>query len=309
MAEHGRPGSLASRLSATTRLLVVEDDDDIADFLRAYFRASGYDVVHIDPASADEGLAAVREHRPDCILLDLWLRGFNGLQLYRRIRSHDELDTVPVVVLTADVAARDRTEPMATGIDGFVPKPFGADELAELVSQCIAAARGLAERGAVDPATGALSAAALDARIATELEVAATAGEPLTFALVALRTGRDLRAALAGDALAWVVRRLVEELRPALPDGSVVGRTDGDELAVLVPGMPARTSADAIERAIGAVRREHELPGGGSTQPDPVAGVASWPEHALDAEGLFMAADAALAEAVDRRTGAVAIAR
>ena len=126
MSDASRPGSLASRLVATTRLLVVEDDPDIADFLRAYFRASGYDVVHCDPTSADEGLAAMREHRPDCVLLDLWLRGFSGLQLYRRVRSHDEFDLVPIIVLTADISARPRAEPLATGIDGFMPKPFGA---------------------------------------------------------------------------------------------------------------------------------------------------------------------------------------
>lgn len=309
MGDATRPGSLTARLAATKRLLVVEDDADIADFLRAYFRASGYDVVHIDPASVEDGMAAVREHRPDCVLLDLWLRDFSGLQLYRRVRVHDEFDTLPIIVLTADVAARDRTEPMAAGIDGFVAKPFGADDLAALVASRLDAARVLAERGAVDPVSGALSAAALDARIAAELEVAATAGEPLTFALVALRGRRALSSTLGGDAVAWLVRRLVEELRPALPDGAVVGRTDSDELAVLVPGSPARQSAEVLERALAAVRRDQELPGGGTARPDPVAGVASWPEHAVDAEGLFMAADAALAEAAAGPAGVVGVAR
>jgi len=294
---------------ATTRLLVVEDDPDIADFLRAYFRASGYDVVHLDPTSADEGLAAIREHKPDCVLLDLWLRGFNGLQLYRRIRTHDELDALPLIVLTADTSARPRTEPLATGIDGFLPKPFGADDLAELVASRIAAAQNLVEHGIVDPSTGALSAAALDGRIAAELEVAATLGEPLAFALVALRSRKELRSTLGDDVVSWIIRRLVDELRPTLPEGSVVGRTDGDELVVLVPGLPAARVAEILEPGLGQLRGKHELPGGGATQPDPVAGVASWPEHAVDAEGLFMAADAALAEAVAGTTGVVVVAR
>lgn len=309
MADAARPGSLTARLAATQRLLVVEDDADIADFLRAYFRASGYDVVHVDPSSVDEGMAAVREHRPDCVLLDLWLRDFSGLQLYRRVRTHDEFDTLPIIVLTADVAARARTEPMAAGIDGFVAKPFGADDLAGLVATSLDAARELTERGAVDPVSGALSAAALDARIAAELEVAATAGEPLTFSLVSLRGRRALQSGVGEDGVAWLVRRLVEILRPALPAGAVVGRTDGDELAILVPGSAARQSAEAIERALGAVRRDLELPGGGIARPDAVAGVASWPEHAVDAQGLFMAADAALADAMAGTAGVVAVAR
>lgn len=309
MVEGSRPGSLAARLAATTRLLVVEDDADIADFLRAYFRASGYDVVHVDPTSVDEGLAAVREHRPDCVLLDLWLRGFSGLQLYRRIRSHDEYDVVPVIILTADVAARPRTEPMATGIDGFVPKPFGADELAELVSTQIATARRLGEAGVLDPGSGALAPAVLDARIATELEVAATAGEPLAFSLVALRSRRDVRAAIGADGMVWLVRQLVDELRHALPAGAAIGRTDTDELAVLLPATPAWSAAEAMERALSRLRGTRALPGGGDVEADPVAGVAGWPEHATDADGLFMAADAALAEATARATGGVVVAK
>lgn len=296
MPEHSRPGSLTGRLSATTRLLVVEDDPDIADFLRAYFRASGYDVVHLDPSSADEVLAAVREHRPDCLLLDLWLRGFSGLQVYRRLRSDEAFDVLPVIVLTADVAAKPRAEPMASGIDGFVAKPFGAADLAGLVSGRIAEARSLAERGIVDPTTGALSPAALDARIAAELTMAETAGEPLTFALVTLRSLRELQSSLGGDGLGWLVRTLVEELRAALPDTAVVGRTESAEVAVLLPGVPAWSAAEILEQAITASRRARSLPGGAEVRPDPVAGVAGWPEHAVDAEGLFMAADAALAD-------------
>lgn len=297
VTERSRPGSLAARLAATTRVLVVEDDPDIADFLRAYFRASGYDVVHCDPSSADEGLAAVREHRPDVVLLDLWLRGFSGLQLYRRLRADEAYDLLPIVVLTADVAARPRAEPMATGIDGFVAKPFGADELADLVAGRIAESRRLAERGVVDPVSGALSPALLDARIAAELAMAETAGEPLTFALVTLRSLRELESSLGSDGVGWVVRQLVEELRPALPDTAVVGRTETAELAVLLPGVPAWSAAEALERALSGARRPRTLPGGGDVRPDPIAGVAAWPEHAVDAQGLFMAADAALSEA------------
>jgi len=309
VVEGSRPGSLGSRLVATTRVLVVEDDPDIADFLRAYFRACGYDVIHADPSNADEGLAAVREHKPDCILLDLWLRGFSGLQLYRRLRSYDEYDLLPVIVLTADIAARPRAEPLATGIDGFVAKPFGADELAALVSRQIAEARRLGESGVLDPGSGALAPAVLDGRIAAELQMAATAGEPLAFALVTLRSLRELRAALGGEGLSWLVRQLVEELRGALPASADVGRTDTDELALLLPGLPAWSAAEALERAMAGMRGTRSLPGGGNVQADPVGGVAGWPEHATDAKGLFMAADSALAEAVTGASGAVVLAR
>ena len=78
----------------------MEDDDDIAEFLRAYFRASGYDLVRIDPLSAKEVVDAVDEHTPDLVLLDYRLRGFSGHEAYRLLRAQDRFAFVPVIVVT-----------------------------------------------------------------------------------------------------------------------------------------------------------------------------------------------------------------
>ena len=104
------------------------------------------------------------------------------------------------------------------------------------------------------------------------------------------------------------MRQLVDDVRDLLPPGGAIGRTDTDELAVLLPGMAARPAAAAVEQALGSLRGTRALPGGGEVRADPVAGIAGWPEHALDAEGLFMAADAALADAIGGASGAVVVA-
>src|SRR3954447_22004160 len=115
MPDQGRPGSLAHRLSASTRILAVEDEADIAEFLRAYFRASGYDLIHLDPLSPAEVVDAVDEHRPDLILLDYGLRGFSGDDAYRQIRAQERFAFVPVIVVTGDATAKAKTEGTATG--------------------------------------------------------------------------------------------------------------------------------------------------------------------------------------------------
>jgi len=89
VTDRARSGSLSNRLAATTRILAVEDEADIADFLRAYFRASGYDLIHVDPVSTDDVMAAVERERPDLILLDVGLRGFSGLDAYRQLRRQE----------------------------------------------------------------------------------------------------------------------------------------------------------------------------------------------------------------------------
>jgi DNA-binding response OmpR family regulator len=297
--EATRPGSLAARLAATTRVLAVEDDPDIADFLRAYFRASGYDFVHVDPDSVDDGLAALLEHRPDCVLLDVTLRGFSGLDLYRRVRSNPEFTLTPVIVVTADMTSRPRAAATAVGIDGFVDKPFNVNTLAGIVEQRIGAARALAETGDGDDAAVAIGPAVLDARLADELEHAHAAGRPLTMALVTLRSLSALRRSIGDDGLAWLVRELVAAARAVLPADAVVGRMSEDEVVVLLPNTAARDGAALLEELLAHLRGVRRLPGGAEVVVEPAAGVAAYPEHASDPDGLFMATDAALADAID----------
>jgi two-component system, OmpR family, response regulator VicR len=120
-----------SRLEPTETVLVVEDEYDIATFLRAYFRASGTDVVHVDPTTPAEVAAAVATHSPSCVLLDLNLRGFNGLEAYREMRAAG-IDT-PVIVVTADPNPKTHRAALEQGVVAIVQKPFSAKELYSLV--------------------------------------------------------------------------------------------------------------------------------------------------------------------------------
>jgi len=127
-----KPGGLISRLEPTEIVLVVEDERDIATFLRAYFRASGTDVEHLDPTSPDEVADAVEAHQPVCVLLDLNLRGFNGLDAYRAIRNRGM--RAPVIVVTADPNPTTHKTALREGVAAIVQKPFSARELYALVA-------------------------------------------------------------------------------------------------------------------------------------------------------------------------------
>ncbi|MBV8692038.1 MAG: response regulator [Actinobacteria bacterium] len=133
-----RPGSLTSRLQrATATVLVVEDEPDIATFLGAFFRASGLEVVHIDPMTPGEVVVAMREHRPACLLLDLRLQGFTGLDVLVQLRAELSLPEVPVVVFSGDGRPERRQEADAFGVAAFVTKPFSVKELYGLVSDLV----------------------------------------------------------------------------------------------------------------------------------------------------------------------------
>jgi GGDEF domain-containing protein len=95
--------------------------------------------------------------------------------------------------------------------------------------------------------------------------------------------------------------------RDLLPGDAALGLTRTDELAVLLPGLTAEEAAKVLTFAIDSLD-EVRLPGGADVPLRFAVGVAAYPEHASDADGLYMAADAALADAVDRNEAlAVAI--
>ena len=109
------------------RILVVDDDREIARLLRGYLEQAGYGVqVAYDGVTA---LAMVREARPDVLLLDLMLPDMDGWAVTRRIRSDSTLAATPIIMLTARVEDTDKILGLELGADDYVTKPFGMNEL------------------------------------------------------------------------------------------------------------------------------------------------------------------------------------
>src|SRR5437879_5334493 len=107
------------------RILVVEDEKPIADFIVRGLREEGFTVEHA--ADGEDGWHALRSQSWDVVLLDWWLPGQDGLTLLRRFRQ-ENLET-PVLFLTARDAVSDRVRGLDTGADDYLCKPFAFDEL------------------------------------------------------------------------------------------------------------------------------------------------------------------------------------
>jgi two-component system response regulator MprA len=108
----------------TARVLVVEDDEDIAQALQRSLRMEGYDV-----RTAADGQAALEEGRafaPDLVILDLGLPKIDGLEVAKSLRADDD---VPILILTARDAVESRVEGLDSGADDYLVKPFERQEL------------------------------------------------------------------------------------------------------------------------------------------------------------------------------------
>lgn len=295
MPEESRLGSVARRLAATQRVLLVGDGHETADLVRARFRAAGYDFVHVEPDTPLSVLEALDAHRPDCVVLDLSQRDFTG-QAYRLLRTDQRYALLPVIVVSAPADTRELLTGVG-GVDAFVTRPFKLDTLRDLVSERIASAAGLRAHASSDPVTGLLGRDYVEARLGDELTVAAP-DSPAAFALVRLLSAAEIAITVGPEGSGYVVRELVRRTRELLPVDATLGLTRTDELAVLMPGRTAAQASAVLGAAVETIIEVH-LPGGAEVAMKLAAGVAGYPEHASDADGLYMAADAALTDAVE----------
>jgi len=114
----------AEQQGPAPRILVVDDEPNIAELLSAALRFEGYDVGVA--ATGSEALDLVRTYRPNLIMLDVMLPDFDGTEVCRRLRNQG--DHVPIVFLTARDTTQDKVEGLGMG-DDYVTKPFSVEEL------------------------------------------------------------------------------------------------------------------------------------------------------------------------------------
>jgi two-component system, OmpR family, response regulator MprA len=132
----------------TGRVLVVEDDEAIADVLRRTLRQEGHEVR--SAADGVEGLAIAEEFVPDLVILDLGLPKLDGAEVLRRLRAESD---VPILILTARSELEDRVDGLDSGADDYLVKPF---ERKELLARLRALIRRRPPRGSASLAVGDL---------------------------------------------------------------------------------------------------------------------------------------------------------
>ena len=109
------------------RLLLVEDDQALAELLEFRFKAEGYDVI--STSDGDEALLLANEQAPDLVVLDWMIEGTSGIEVCRRLRRTKQTAHVPIIMLTARESEDDRVRGLEIGADDYVTKPFSPREL------------------------------------------------------------------------------------------------------------------------------------------------------------------------------------
>lgn len=209
------------------RILVVEDDHDIATLIALYLEKGGYTAEHLPSGVAV--MPRLRAGGIDLVILDVMLPGMDGLEVCQAIRADGAIADVPVIMLTARGEESDRIAGLDLGADDYVTKPFSPKELvarvaARLRRSAPAASRGVLQYGSItiDPDRHVVTSAGADVRL--------TAKEFLLLQYLVQHRGRVLsRDLLLTDVWGYQytggtrtvdvhIRRLREKL-PVLNDG------------------------------------------------------------------------------------------
>ena len=131
------------------RVLVVEDEHDVAELLRFHLAKEGYAVL-LAP-HGEQALRAARDAVPDVILLDLMVPRLNGWEVCRRLKQEPETRAIPIIMVTGRAEEGDKILGFELGADDYVTKPFSPREIVARVRAVTRRARfgGVAERPAL----------------------------------------------------------------------------------------------------------------------------------------------------------------
>jgi PleD family two-component response regulator len=109
------------------KILIVEDDPDVADMVQTYLQAQGYKVMAVN--WGEEAIPASLTGHPDLVILDIRLPDIDGYQVAERLRSDRRTQEIPIIFLTEKQGRADRLHGLELGADDYITKPFDVQEL------------------------------------------------------------------------------------------------------------------------------------------------------------------------------------
>lgn len=205
---------------AKARLLIVEDDLDIAEMLDAYFRMQGFGVTVVN--WGEEGVNLCLNQQPDLVILDIRLPDIDGFEVARRIRANRRTRDLPIIFLTEKRERADRLEGLSLKAEDYITKPFDIQELRLRVVNTLERNRRVTLNNTV---TGLPEGELVDERV---LEYAASPDYAISvLSLKNLGRFREVYGFVASDDLLRAISLMLQEgLREYATQDSFLGHLD-----------------------------------------------------------------------------------
>ncbi|HNB36347.1 MAG TPA: response regulator [Anaerolineales bacterium] len=147
-----------------SKILIVEDDPDVAEMLTAYFRSQDYDVFTVN--WGEDGVRSSLQVNPDLVILDIRLPDIDGYEVARRMRGDRRTADIPIIFLTEKRDRADRLQGLEIGADDYITKPFDVQELRLRVRNAL---KRVSQGSLTNPVTGLPEGALVDEKLSEVL--------------------------------------------------------------------------------------------------------------------------------------------
>ena len=217
-----------------SKILVVEDDLDVAEMLNAYFRVQGYEVYTVN--WGEDGVRSCQTVHPDLVILDIRLPDIDGYEVAKRLRSDRRTQDIPIIFLTEKRERADRLQGLELGADDYITKPFDVQELRLRVRNAL---QRVSQGSLTNPVTGLPEGSLVDEHLTQSIQK----GEP-TFLLVSLEhldAFREAYGFVASDDVLRAFSLMIVNTMRELSNENLLGHIGPSDFILTV--APANLSA------------------------------------------------------------------
>ncbi|MBI5953287.1 MAG: response regulator [Chloroflexi bacterium] len=211
------------------KILIVEDDVDVAEMLNAYFRVQGYEVFTVN--WGEDGVRSCQTVHPDLVILDIRLPDIDGYEVARRLRSDRRTAEVPIIFLTEKRDRSDRLQGLEIGADDYITKPFDVQELRLRVRNAL---KRVNQGSLTNPVTGLPEGALVDEKLS---EVIGKDGVAVLFVsidnMVSFREAYGFVA--SDDVLRAISLMIVNTMREVSRPEDFLGHVSGTDFILVIP--------------------------------------------------------------------------
>lgn len=214
---------------AKPKILIIEDDLDVAEMLNAYFRVQGYEVFTVN--WGEDGVRSAQTVHPDLVILDIRLPDIDGYEVARRLRSDRRTADIPIIFLTEKRERADRLQGLELGADDYITKPFDVQELRLRVRNAL---KRMSQGSLTNPVSGLPEGALVDERLNDAMKTNASG-----LLLVSLENMDAFREAYgfvaSDDVLRAVSVMITNTLRELSNPDDFLGHLSPTEFVLVVP--------------------------------------------------------------------------
>lgn len=223
-----------------SKILIVEDDPDVAEMLTAYFRSQEYEVFTVN--WGEDGVRSALQVNPDLAILDIRLPDIDGYEVARRLRTDRRTANIPIIFLTEKRDRADKLQGLEIGADDYITKPFDIQELRLRVRNALTR---VSQGTLTNPVTGLPEGALVDEKLS---EVLGKDGASLLF--VSIENMGSFREAYgfvaSDDVLRAVSLMIVNTMREFSRPEDFLGHLSSAEFILVVPPSNLAALSDKL---------------------------------------------------------------